>query len=48
MDGKDKKICSNSHECPCPKIDCTNHKICCDCVVSHKAAGNLPVCLRQQ
>jgi hypothetical protein len=47
MEGKDKRACSNMHECPCLKIDCTNHKICCECVANHKLAGNLPVCLRQ-
>jgi hypothetical protein len=43
---KDEKICSNTHECPCVKVECANHGICCECVDRHKELGNLPACLR--
>ncbi len=31
----DKKVCSNTHECTCPWVDCKNHGHCCDCIANH-------------
>jgi len=38
---------SCAKECACPKIECPNHKRCCDCVKRHSENGNLPYCLFQ-
>ena len=38
--------CGNTHSCPCPGVKCSNHGKCCECIVKHKAAGNVPYCLR--
>ena len=38
--------CENVKECPCLNTECKNYKQCCDCVVQHRTAGNLPSCLR--
>jgi len=39
------KDCNNVNECVCPKINCSNHGKCCDCVVNHKNMDSLPFCL---
>ena len=36
----------NLAQCPCPSDDCERKGRCCECVATHRAAGNLPVCLR--
>jgi hypothetical protein len=38
--------CENVKFCNCPKVECQNHSVCCDCVAKHREAGNLPFCLR--
>ncbi|MFA5452565.1 MAG: hypothetical protein WC248_03230 [Candidatus Methanomethylophilaceae archaeon] len=41
--------CDNKHikGCTCPKVDCSRHAKCCDCVAYHRdEKKNLPVCLR--
>lgn len=47
MEQQNKDACSNTHECSCPH-SCARHAKCCDCVAYHKAAGDLPVCLRKE
>lgn len=37
--------CINTHECSCPKVKCSNHGKCCDCIVKHKKLDGLPFCL---
>jgi hypothetical protein len=38
--------CQNANPCPCPSKSCPYIGRCCDCVASHRASGDLPVCLR--
>lgn len=38
--------CNNTNPCPCPAVKCQHHGRCCICIVKHKAAGNVPYCLR--
>ncbi|MCL2861148.1 MAG: alpha/beta hydrolase [Firmicutes bacterium] len=35
-------------DCPCPKKECENNSNCETCRAKHKAAGNLPYCLREK
>ncbi len=44
---KETAVCSNKHDCNCPKNDCKNHGRCCDCIVFHKTTEKLPFCIRQ-
>ena len=37
---------ANEQDCPCPKVDCDNHGICCECIANHRAKGNKPACMR--
>jgi len=37
--------CEKIKECPCPKTECPNHKICCECILRHKNLDGLPFCL---
>ena len=40
------KQAENKKNCPCKATDCPRHGMCCECVAHHRAAGNLPACLR--
>ena len=39
---------TNEKNCTCPKTDCANHGICCQCVMNHRSMKNLPRCLREE
>ena len=39
--------CDNTNPCPCPGVKCKTHGRCCECIVKHKQAGNVPYCLRE-
>lgn len=39
--------CNNTNPCPCPGLKCPSHGKCCECIVKHKRAGNVPYCLRE-
>ena len=39
---------NQSQNCQCPRKECKNHGDCNICNAKHKAAGNLPFCLRQK
>ena len=34
-------------ECPCPGVKCSSHGQCAVCIAKHRAAGNVPYCLRK-
>jgi hypothetical protein len=38
----------NKKRCPCPKKQCVNNGLCCECVLKHKRKGDLPACFRMQ
>ncbi|MGL4336900.1 MAG: hypothetical protein ACRCST_08385 [Turicibacter sp.] len=38
--------CLKKNECSCPKVNCVNHGLCCECVKRHRAQQKLPFCLR--
>ena len=38
--------CDNTNPCPCPGTKCASRGKCCECIVKHKNAGNVPYCLR--
>ena len=49
MSAEDTSIeCPRTISCSCPKTECENHTICCDCVENHKNSetNKLPYCLR--
>ena len=37
---------ANLENCPCENEDCSHRGICCECVASHRAKGNKPMCMR--
>lgn len=37
--------CPSVNDCSCPKVECANHKRCCDCIVRHRSTDSLPYCL---
>ena len=48
----DKTTCPNAKRneksCPCPKTDCGNRGICCDCLAAHLGRDTVPTCVRQR
>ena len=40
-------VCENTNPCPCPGLKCASHCKCCECIIKHKRAGNVPYCLRE-
>jgi len=37
--------CEKVKECPCPRTECENHRVCCVCVIKHKDTDSLPFCM---
>ena len=37
--------CVKVKKCACPKKECPNWGMCCDCVVKHRETDSLPFCL---
>lgn len=35
----------NEKTCPCKKINCENHGVCCKCIAAHRAKGTLTACM---
>ncbi len=41
--------CQNKENCSCPKVECPNHGICCQCINNHRAGGNpIVFCMREK
>ncbi|OGV89309.1 MAG: hypothetical protein A3K19_00020 [Lentisphaerae bacterium RIFOXYB12_FULL_65_16] len=41
-------LTKNEQKCPCPKTDCGNHGICCDCLTAHLDRNTVPSCVRKR
>ena len=39
-------ISRNEEKCPCTKMDCERHGVCCECIWAHAERDSLPSCLR--
>lgn len=33
----------NNAACPCPKTECDNHGLCCQCIAAHKNKKDAPI-----